>query len=223
MLILEYGTVVTGVSSHFIIYRNEKEVEFIMKKKTKVFIVCLAVGMLLMFVATSARAELVVSLDSPTSVGIGETFAVDVVVDAVTFPNELIAFGFDVDVVPASFTYNGATVSPAFFDDSALFSTTDVAGSAFPGITDTDILLATLSFTTSVAGDFSVGISSDLLDLNEGLITFLALPSDMTTSVDITVASVPEPGLVLLLGISLIGLVGVGGARKIRQKAVDKS
>ncbi len=35
-------------------------------------------------------------------------------------------------------------------------------------------------------------------------------------------ASVPEPSLGLLLGISLVGLVGVGAVRKLRQKALVK-
>ncbi len=36
------------------------------------------------------------------------------------------------------------------------------------------------------------------------------------------VQPVPEPSLGLLLGISLVGLVGAGAVRKIRQKAVVK-
>ena len=203
-------------------------------KKTKVFIAFLVVGMLLMFTATSARAMPIVSLDLPASVVAGASFDVDVVVDKVAFPDELIAFGFDV-VTPASFTYNGATVDSAFFDDSAFFPATDVAGSTFPfGITGTNILLATLSFTTSIAGNFSVGIYSDLSDLNAVLALFNLfafpgpLPIDMTTSANITVteagtAPIPEPATIALLGIGIAVLAGGAARRKWKNKAVDNS
>ncbi len=38
-----------------------------------------------------------------------------------------------------------------------------------------------------------------------------------------TIASVPEPSIGLLLGISLIGLVGVGAVRKIKKRKVANS
>ncbi len=38
-----------------------------------------------------------------------------------------------------------------------------------------------------------------------------------------TEAAVPEPSLGLLLGISLVGLVGVGAVRKIKQKKIANS
>jgi len=144
----------------------------------------------------------------------GETFEVNVVVDGVTDvdpilgPDELLAFGFDV-VYPASFVFNGATVGPSFFDDSALFPNTDVAGSTFPGISGDDILLATLSFTPSVTGTFTLGIFSDISDPNEGLFTWLYPQIDITNSVDVNV--VPEPATLLLVG---AGIVGLGVIRK---------
>ena len=45
---------------------------------------------------------------------------------------------------------------------------TDVAGMAFPGVIGDGILLASLSFSFLVTGDFSLGIVSDLSDFNEG-------------------------------------------------------
>lgn len=191
------------------------------------FIIFAIVGLFFIFSTNSARAIPIVKFDLPSLVAPGATFDVYVIADGVTDvdpffgPDELIAFGFDV-VTPASFTFNGATVDLAFFDDSAFFPNTDVAGSAFPGISGNDILLATLSFTTSVAGDFSVGIFSDLLDPNEGLFVLSSfLPLDMTTSANVTVT--PEPATLLLMGIGLVGLAGGAARRKWKKKASVKN
>jgi hypothetical protein len=151
----------------------------------------LALFLTILFVALSSnmvQALPLASLDvlSPT-IYAGDTFEVNVVVDGVTDvdlffgPDFIMNFGFDV-VSDPELTYNPpATVDLAFFDDSVLFPTTDVAGSSFPDpfifgddeIFGDNILLATLSFTTSVAGTYSLGIVSDLLDFNEGLGTWL--------------------------------------------------
>ena len=79
----------------------------------------------------SAWAMPIVSLDlSSTSVNVGGSFSVDVRVDGVEASDRLLAFGFDV-TNDAEITFVSATVDPRFFDDSAFFATTDVAGSAF--------------------------------------------------------------------------------------------
>jgi hypothetical protein len=177
-----------------------------MKKSIIIFIM----GLWFISSPASVKAIPTVSLDIlDPLIYPGETFEVNVIADGVTDvdpfwgPDELLAFGFDV-IYPASFAFNGAMVGPGFFDDSALFPDTDVAGSAFPGISGDDILLATLSFTPSVAGSFSLGIFSDISDPNEGLITWLYPQIDITTSADVNV--VPEPGTLLLVGSGFIGL-----------------
>jgi len=186
-------------------------------KKIKGLMILAIAGLWVMFSATSVKAVPIVSLDIlDPLISVGETFEINVIVDGVTDvdpiwgPDELLAFGFDV-VYPSIFTFNGATVGSSFFDDSALFTDTDVAGFAFPGIIGDDILLASLSFIApSTAGIFSLGIFSDLLDPNEGLITWLDPQIDLTTNTDINVnvAPVPEPSTLLLMATGLVGLIG---------------
>ncbi len=76
----------------------------------------------------------------------------------------------------------------------------------------TDILLATLQFTPSLAGTFSVVVFSDTADPNEGLFVFPAGHFDLTSSAKVQVAPIPPASL--LLPARLIGLVGF-----VRRKA----
>jgi hypothetical protein len=60
---------------------------------------------------------------------------------------------------------------------------------------------------TLPAGDYSFDIVSDLTDPNEGLIMFLHDPLDLTASTMINVhaAAVPEPPIIILMGLSAFG------------------
>ncbi|GAX61496.1 cell surface protein [Candidatus Scalindua japonica] len=66
-------------------------------------------------------------------------------------------------------------------------------------------------FTYTMVGDFD----TILLVTNDGN---PAETSMAVHSIHVSAQSVPEPSLGLLLGLTLVGLVGVGGVRKIKQK-----
>lgn len=192
-------------------------------KKLKKYMIFGIVLMSIIFLFNSAQAIPVSRLElSAPVIYPGDTFLLGVFVDGVTDsdpiwgPDEVLAFGFDVVYDPLEFAFNGASVSTDFIDDSDLFPDTDVAGAVFPGPgpSGDNILLASLSFTPLLAGNFSLGIVSDLSDFNEGLVTFLALEAwDITNS--ISVNPVPEPATILLLVSGMAGL-GVFGRKKFR-------
>lgn len=177
-------------------------------RKIKWVMAFIIVGLWFTVYTLPAGAIPIVELHPPAApIFPGSPFNVDVHAHGVVAPDEVIAFGFDV-VTPLSFTFNGATMGPGFIASS--LPGTDVSGDIFPGVSG-DILLASLSFTPSIPGIFSVGISSDLLNLNEGLILFPPPSIDLTTSTSVNVVSanvVPEPATLALLGSGLLGLLG---------------
>ncbi|NOZ67836.1 MAG: PEP-CTERM sorting domain-containing protein [Deferribacteres bacterium] len=174
----------------------------------------------LLFVGLSAlpaRALPTVSLNlMDTDIYVGESFDVQVLLDGDNINLELLAFGFDVKTTGSVFTYDGYKIETGFDDDSS-WVPPGVAGSAFPGITYDDVLLATLSFTATDVGTGYLQALGSTDNLFYGL-AYEIVPGvtgwyDINASLDVTVnsgvvAPVPEPSTIILTGIGLIGFVG---------------
>ena len=178
----------------------------------KVFLAFFLAMVIAFFTNPSQSSALNIDLSiSDTDISVGETFDIEVWAnDASLSFDEVLAFGFDIINSDSSIIrYDSYTTGDFFWDDSLFFSDTDVAGSQGlpPGITADSILLARLGYTAISDGDVTLGISSDILDLNEGLIYLWAGNMDITSSISVSVASastpVPEPTTIFLMTIGM--------------------
>lgn len=180
----------------------------------------LATGLIGLSAFTSAQAASL-QLAAPTTVNVGQTFSITVAIDqpfdGIFAGDELLAFGFDLFFDSTQLKLLGASVAPGWDDDSASLPDVDVAGSAFPGITDAGqatLQLATVSFQLLTAGSTSVRIGTDVdTNWSHGLIYFNNAPLALNGTVAIT-SAVPEPDSVALL-LAGLGLAGVAARRRM--------
>ena len=186
------------------------------------------ISVLVLMFSTQVNAATFPSVDFTVNNGndiyAGDAFSIDVYArDTV----ELIGFGFDMRF-SGSGSSNGFSVWPGqtsfLFDDvSSSLSNTDVAGlyAGLPApfgsdpILSGDVLLATLNFIAGAEGTFNFELLSD--SIGEGLSDF-GFPDLIgilaNRNISINAAQVPEPPVILIM---LIGLLGLAKTTKLRK------
>ncbi len=149
----------------------------------------------------------IVGLNVPDSnIVVGETFDVEVLVDGEGIGEELLAFGFDVDTPETYFTYNGYTIETGFDDSSDPLNSYNVAGDVFPGITDDNVLLATLSFHADAEGSDNLTVFG-IYDSSFYGLFYDTSGFDINAATNITIKPVPVPCTILLLSAGLTTIV----------------
>ena len=182
----------------------------IKKGKTAGCVIIASLMVLFAFGFADASPIVTLELVEAPPLPVGGAFEIQVFADVGSL--EIAAFGFDLFDADPSLTFNGVVISPQFKTTSSSFANTDVAGISKPAgsiVSGANVLLASLFFTASHPGIYSIGIFSDMSDPNEGLFfPHPNIPADITTTIDVTIA-VPVPPAVFLISSGLAVLLFV--------------
>jgi hypothetical protein len=144
----------------------------------------------------ASATPMVAVLPSATSVGVGESFSVDLVAD---LDAAILGWGLDLAVSGPATLDPGPPGIGASWTPLAAPDGDGLAGAAFPvGVQGTGILLATLSFTATAPGTVLLQVEITPGDLTEG---FALDPTGFAASPVLGSAevSVPEPGSSMLV------------------------
>ena len=169
---------------------------------------CLAITVFLAIVKVSGAQAATVNLNVlDDHIVAGENFDVEVWVDSEGLDTELLAFGFDVDTPGNYISYLGYVLGNGFDDLSDTFNFAEVSGIAFAGISDNEVLLATLNFSADSEGTDHLALDGIYGGLFYGF--FYELGSfDLSEATDITISAVPIPasGVLLLTSLAFLAL-----------------
>ena len=145
-------------------------------------------------------------LDSDITVG--ENFDIEVWVDGEDIGEDLLSFGFDVFVGGTAFSYLSYNIESGFEDFSFPPNSNNVSGSGI-SFSD-DVLLATLSFQTNIAGNGLLSVSGPYDEDFYGLFyeeNCFSISAQSTIFInEAGPSAVPVPAPILLLGTGLIGM-----------------
>lgn len=167
---------------------------------------CCAV-LLFMWSGPAVATPITVLEVNSTQISLGQAFEVVVKVDNDISTEQLLAFGFDVAPISPLLEYQGYTMGNAFMDVS--FGMNNISGAAFPGLSSSDIVLATLMFKAVDIGLAEISISGLFDNAFYGLFYEIS-GFDIIARNTVTIgmppinASAPLSGLMFLFALLLI-------------------
>jgi hypothetical protein len=172
------------------------------------------VATLMLAAASMASHAVSVELDPVGTPQVGQSFdlqlRLDSPFDGLAADEELLAFGFHLGFDSSLLKLDSFSPASGWDDDSANLGAGIFSASNFPGVDNAgqgSILLATLHFDVLHAGTTGISLTTDVGDLNQGIVYLFADPVDLNASTTLALSPVPEPSTMVLMAVGLGGLV----------------